>query len=808
MLALTLALTLKNMSHVVIVESPAKCKTINKYLGKDYKVLASYGHIRDLPSKDGSVLPDKDFEMKYQVSKGSSKHIKEIEDAVKKADSLILATDPDREGEAISWHVYEVLKKDKVIDDKFPVKRVAFNSITKSAVQDAIDNPRTLDTNLINSQQARRALDYLVGFTLSPVLWRKLPGSKSAGRVQSVALRLICERENEIEAFRAQEYWSISGVFKDGKKNLIPSRLSIADGKKLEKLSIGKKGEADRILAEIAKRDFAVSNVESKQVKRHPKPPFITSTLQQEASRKLGFSASRTMSIAQKLYEGINIGSETTGVITYMRTDGVTVAPEGIQMTRQAIENEFGAKYLPKAARAYSSKQKNSQEAHEAIRPTDPRRTPKSLKQYLTDEQYKLYDLIWKRMVASQMESAILNQVAVDIASGDGKYNFRASGNSIVFDGFFRLYREGIDDKDDEDAEKLLPSLNKGDQVNFAKKTEKDNPLAEQHFTQPPPRYNEASLVKKMEELGIGRPSTYASIISILISREYVRMEQRRFHPEVRGRVVTAFLEEYFKKYVEYNFTADLEDKLDMISEGKVDWRKALEEFWTDFKKNIDSTLEITLTDVIENLDNSLESVFFSAEDVEKKRKCPSCNDGRLGLKIGKFGPFIGCSNYPECRHTVQLDKFLNPDEEGETEQQQERFEPKVLGKDDSGEEITLRKGPYGFYLQLGEGKGKVKPKRSSLPKGYSPDEIGFERAKDLLSLPKVLGKHPETGEDVTVANGRYGPYVSHNKKFASIQSDQLFTLSLDEAVEIIDNAPEKKAKSSGKKAKGSGKKS
>lgn len=783
-------------SNVVIVESPAKCKTINKYLGKDYKVLASYGHVRDLPSKEGSVVPDHDFEMKYYIPKDSSKALKQIKDAVKDADSLILATDPDREGEAISWHVYDALKDSKSLKPDVKVQRVSFNSITKSAVEEAMSNPREIDMDLVNSQQARRALDYLVGFTLSPVLWRKLPGSKSAGRVQSVALRLICERETEIEKFDPQEYWSIKAIFNNSDKDKISSSLTFAEGNKLSKLSIENEKQAKSYVSAVKDKSFKVEKVEKKQVTRRPKPPFTTSTLQQEASRKLGFSASKTMMVAQKLYEGIAVGSETAGLITYMRTDGISIANEAMDRTRDTITKKFGDKYLPKSPNMYKTKAKNAQEAHEAIRPTDPARTPESLAKYLDRDQMKLYDLIWKRLMASQMQNAILDVVAVDIVSNDKQFRFRANGNTIKFDGFYKIYREGVDDGEDEDKESILPEMKEGEELKLVKGGDEENPLASQHFTQPPPRYNEASLVKKLEELGIGRPSTYASILSILITRGYVRLEKRRFHAEVRGRVVTAFLEKFFTRYVEYDFTAKLEDELDEISAGRLDWKEALKKFWSDFKVNIDGAMDIKIEDVINHLDKQLEPIFFGTENPKEKKKCPNCKDGVLGLKLGKYGPFLGCSNYPECKTTVKIDDIIKKDGEvgdnsagdDKGSKMEGKFEPKVITKDEnSGKDITLRKGPYGFYLQLGEQEGKTKPKRQGLPRGLKPEDVDEEKAKKLISLPLTLGKHPDTGEDVVVSIGKYGPYVAHNKKFHSIKSD-IFEIDLDQALDIIAN--------------------
>ncbi len=820
------------MKHVVIVESPAKCKTLEKYLGKDYKVLASFGHIRDLPSKNGSVLPDQDFEMMYVVDTDAKKNVKAIKDALDGAESLILATDPDREGEAISWHVLEVMKKDKAIPKNFPVKRVSFDSITKDAVLNAMANPRELDMNLVNAQQARRALDYLVGFTLSPVLWRKLPGSRSAGRVQSVALRLICERENEIEAFRADEYWSVHANFLTGGKEAFDTHLMNAFGEKLDKLSVKNKEQSDKILNAIKGQKFTVGEVEKKQVSRNPKPPFTTSTLQQEASRKLGFSVKKTMMIAQKLYEGVTLGGETTGLISYMRTDGVDIAPEALARARTVISLNFGDKYVPEKPRMYKSKLKNAQEAHEAIRPTDPARTPDMVARHLDEEQLKLYELIWKRLVASQMEGAILNQVNADIKSEDKKFTFRANGQSIVFDGFLKLYREDVDDEEDEDKEGYLPDLTEGDKLEFNKDVEGDNPHADQHFTQPPPRYNEASLVKRLEELSIGRPSTYASIISVLQDRGYVKLEKKRFTPEMRGRLVTYFLEDFFHKYVEYDFTANLEEELDLVSDGKLDWKKALGTFWTPFKKNIDQAMEVKIQDVLASIDKDMEHIFFHGDDIEKARTCPKCNKGRMELKTGKFGAFLGCSNYPDCNNIVNIDQMMaekaeekaiaegeTPEEKIEREAKKKeyaKFETKVIGKNDEGIDITIRKGPYGFYLQVGEaapaekGKGKekaVKPKRASIPKGVDVSAIDMTYAKQMLSLPRIVGIHPESGEEIKASVGMFGPYLFHNKQYYSLKDpDKLFTIGLDEAVVIV-NTPKKPRKGGGFRGrKGKGK--
>ncbi|MCH2037924.1 MAG: type I DNA topoisomerase, partial [Rickettsiales bacterium] len=584
--------------NLLIVESPAKCKTIEKYLGKDYQVLASFGHIRDLPSKNGSVNPDEDFAMHYDVSADSKKHVKNIVDAVKKSDSLYLATDPDREGEAISWHVLEVLLKRREIKKDFPFYRISFNEITRRAVTEAIQKPRTLDMDLINAQQARRALDYLVGFTLSPVLWRKLPGSRSAGRVQSVALRLVCDRESEIEDFTSQEYWDIKGNFATAKKEQFSAKLTSLDQMKLERFSITNQEQAEKIVADLKDKQYAVSKVEKKQVRRNPYPPFTTSSLQQEASRKLGFGAKRTMMVAQKLYEGINIGGEQAGLITYMRTDGVTVSQEAINGSRSLISSMYGNQYVPDKPRQYNSKAKNAQEAHEAIRPTDVSRTPKEMTAYLDNDQLKLYELIWKRMVASQMQSAVMDQVSADIASQGGNAVFRAVGTTIAFDGFLALYIESTDDAQDKDDDRKLPPLDEGMPVDLSKI------IPDQHFTQPPPRYTEASLVKKMEELGIGRPSTYASIISVLQDRSYVRLDKKRFIPEDRGRIVTAFLSNFFKRYVEYDFTANLENELDQISSGDIEWKDVLRKFWSDFIVNIDAVKEKEIGDILVTLED------------------------------------------------------------------------------------------------------------------------------------------------------------------------------------------------------------
>jgi DNA topoisomerase-1 len=783
--------------NVVVVESPAKAKTINKYLGSGYKVLASYGHVRDLPAKDGSVRPDSDFAMDWEVDPKARKHIKEIADAVRGAEHLYLATDPDREGEAISWHVAEILGQNRALKG-VDVKRVVFNEITKNAILDAFASPRDLDHELIDAYLARRALDYLVGFTLSPVLWRKLPGSRSAGRVQSVALRLICERETEIEIFKSQEYWSVKGLFRNAAGDKVAAMLTHLDGRKLAKMDLTNEAAAQAAVRAVEARAFDVAKVERKQTRRHPAPPFVTSTLQQEASRKLGFSASHTMRVAQKLYEGVNIGGESVGLITYMRTDGVQMAAEAIDACRKMITADHGDRYLPDKPRVYKTKAKNAQEAHEAIRPTDFARKPSEIARHLDGDQNKLYTLIWKRSVASQMESAILDQVAVDIASKDRQVVLRATGSVIAFDGFLKLYREGRDDPErdgagDEDGERILPELRQGEDL------EKLGVEAEQHFTQPPPRFTEASLVKRLEELGIGRPSTYASILSVLQARNYVRLESRRFFPEDRGRLVTAFLTSFFERYVAYGFTADMEEKLDDISGGRIDWKKVLSEFWRDFSAAVGDTKDLRVKEVLEALDQLLGPHFFrDNEDGSDSRACPGCADGRLNLKLGKFGAFIGCSNYPECRYT----RPLVPVRDGEaTDAQAGGVDRRSLGTDPAtGFEVTLRKGPYGYYVQLGEaegeGKKKTKPKRSSLARGMDPETVDLGKALALLSLPREVGAHPETGDMITAGIGRFGPYVRVADTYVSLKGDDdVLSLGLNRAVTLLADAPNKKSK-------------
>jgi DNA topoisomerase-1 len=764
--------------NVLIVESPGKVKAINKYLGSDYKVLASFGHIRDLPSKNGSVNPDDDFSMVWDVDARAASKVSDIAKAVKGADKLILATDPDREGEAISWHILEVLKAKGLLKD-LPVERVAFNAITKSAVLEAIAHPRQLNVELVDAYLARRALDYLVGFTLSPVLWRKLPGARSAGRVQSVALRLVVEREQEIEAFKAQEYWSIDADLSATAGNLV-GRLIQLDGKKIDKMSLTNKDDADRAVAAIQAQTFTVGSVEAKPVKRNPSPPFITSSLQQEASRKLGFNAKRTMQIAQGLYEGVEIGGDVTGLITYMRTDGITMVPEAVNEAREVIGKKYGARYVPASARVYVSKAKNAQEAHEAVRPTSFARTPEEMSRYLDGDAAKLYELIWKRAVASQMESAEQERTTVDVVSADKQITLRATGTVTLFDGFLTLYLEGQDDDADEDGSRL-PKLVAGDKT----KVEQVNPA--QHFTEPPPRYSEASLVKKLEELGIGRPSTYASILSTLRDRAYVKMDRQRFMPEDKGRLVTIFLSKFFPRYVAYDFTADLEEKLDEVSEGKLNWKQLLRDFWTEFSAAVGETKDLRITHVIDELEAVLAPHIFPAgDDGADPRKCPSCADGRLNLKLGRFGAFVGCTNYPECRFTRQIGAKPGEGDAG----------PVEIGLfPDSEDMITLRTGRFGPYVQRGEGD---KPKRSGLPKGTDRSDVDLEMAVKLLNLPREVGLHPEDGKKITSNFGRFGPYVYHDGIYASLPSpEDVFDIGLNHAVTLI---AEKKAKGPGRR--------
>ena len=772
--------------NVVVVESPAKARTINKYLGGDYTVLASYGHVRDLPAKDGSVRPDDDFTMDWEIDPKAQKHIKEIAQALKGASHLYLATDPDREGEAISWHVQEVLREANALAG-VDVKRVVFNEITRGAVLEAMRHPRELDRELIDAYLARRALDYLVGFTLSPVLWRKLPGSRSAGRVQSVALRLICDREAEIEAFRADEFWTVKAAFNTAAARPLIAQLTHLDGVKLDKLALGNEAAAAAAVRTIHAAAFAVAKVERKKARRNPAPPFTTSTLQQEASRKLHFGAKRTMQVAQRLYEGVDIGGETVGLITYMRTDAVNMAGEAVSACRELIGREYGEAYVPASPRMYKTKAKNAQEAHEAIRPTDVARQPRDLAQRLDKDQLRLYELIWKRTVACQMESAVLDQVAVDVGARDGSAVLRATGSVVVFDGFLRLYRESRDDTPADDEDRILPDVNEGEAMTTGEVT------PEQHFTQPPPRFSEASLVKRLEELGIGRPSTYASILSVLQDRDYVRLEKRRFEPEDRGRLVTAFLASFFERYVQYTFTADMENQLDEISGGRTDWKAVLRQFWGAFDAAVGETRDLAITDVLEALNTLLGPHFFPDNgNGGDPRDCPSCEDGRLSLKLGRFGAFIGCANYPSCRFTRPL--VIADGEDGANGAVDAG--PKLLGEDpESGLPVWLRKGPYGLYVQLGdvaEGKGKAKekPKRASLPKGTDVATLDLARALALLALPREVGFHPESGAQITAGIGRYGPYIRHDGKYVSLKDDDVLTIGLNRAVTLIAEAP------------------
>ncbi|ESZ64297.1 type I DNA topoisomerase [Mesorhizobium sp. L103C131B0] len=762
---------------VVVVESPAKAKTINKYLGKNFKVLASFGHVRDLPAKDGSVRPDEDFAMSWAVDTASGKRLADIANAVKDADGLILATDPDREGEAISWHVLEVLKQKRVLKDK-PVSRVVFNAITKSSVLEAMANPRQIDAPLVDAYLARRALDYLVGFTLSPVLWRKLPGARSAGRVQSVALRLVCDRESEIERFVREEYWQIAALLGTPRNDSFEARLTAFERKKLQKLDIASKAQADDIKGMLEGATFKALSVEAKPTRRNPGPPFTTSTLQQAASSGLGFSATRTMQVAQRLYEGMEIGGETTGLITYMRTDGVQMAPEAIDAARDTIAKEFGPRYLPEKPRQYTAKAKNAQEAHEAVRPTDFMRTPASVRQYLDSDQLRLYELIWKRAIASQMQSAEIERTTVEIEAVNGARTaeLRAVGSVVRFDGFIAAYTDQKDEDAEDEENRRLPEIRAGEQL------ARQAINATQHTTEPPPRYSEASLIKKLEELGIGRPSTYTAILKTLEDRDYVSIDKRRLVPQAKGRLLSAFLESFFERYVEYDFTASLEEKLDEISDGKLAWKDVLRDFWKDFSGAVADIKELRVTDVLDALNEELAPLVFPArEDGSNPRICPKCGSGNLSLKLGKFGAFVGCSNYPECSFTRQLGDAANPNgENGGGEDG-----TKVLGNDpNTAEEITLRSGRFGPYIQRGDGK---EAKRSSLPKGWTPDSIDHEKALALLSLPRDIGKHPESGKMISAGLGRYGPFVLHDGTYANVDSvEDVFSIGLNRAVTVI----------------------
>ncbi len=824
-------------SNLVIVESPAKAKKIGGFLGSDYEVLASFGHVRDLVNKDGSVLPDENFAMKWELGERSAKHINDIKRAVKKAHAIWLAPDPDREGEAIAWHIQELLGEDGLLEGK-DVKRVTFNEITKSAIQAAFENnTRTLDQPLINAYLARRALDYLVGFNLSPVLWRKLPGSKSAGRVQSVALRLICEREAEIEIFKPQEYWSIEAKLHTAEGMPFTAKLTHLAGNKLGKMDITNEGDATRAVDRIKNKALSIQKIEKKQVRRNPAPPFITSTLQMDASRKLGMSASQTMRTAQSLYEA--------GFITYMRTDGTTLSNDAVAQARDVIKGEYGDKYLPDAPRLYKSKAKNAQEAHEAIRPTDLSKIPGKSGSPMGDEkERRLYELIWKRTMASQMENAVLDQMKVDISDGTDDVILRANGSVVTFDGFLTLYQESTKDEDEaksdkaSDSDRRLPPMDQGENTKLVDTT------PNQHFTQPPPRYSEASLVKALEEMGIGRPSTYASTMQVLRDRNYVEMDKRRFVPKDRGRVVTTFLTNFFTKYVDYEFTANLEEELDAIAAGHLEWQQALRDFWVDFKAAVDGTKDLTITDVIDHLDEELGPHFFQpSEDNPEPRKCNACKeshgDGRLGLKLGKFGAFIGCSNYPECRFTRPLEMV---DDKVDPDTAELANEPKILGEEPgTGRTVSLRRGPYGPYVQIdpapesmpdmseyeeqmklyeaakekakAEGKKRAgmkkpkkpavpKPKRQGLPKGMLTGDVTLEIALELLALPRDVGEHPETGKMIKAGIGRFGPFVQHDGKFASIPKDEdVMTIGMNRAVDLIAKKMERDAAKEAAKA-------
>ena len=777
--------------NLVIVESPAKAKTINKYLGKDYLVLASYGHIRDLPSKNGSVDPENKFQMEWEIDSFSKKYLKEITSAAEDSDKIILATDPDREGEAIAWHVKEVLEKKKLLKDK-NLERVVFNEITKKAILDAIKNPREIHLPLVEAYLARRALDYLVGFNISPILWTKLPGSKSAGRVQSVALKLITEREKEIELFKPEEYWTLTSDFTSKDNKNILSKLSLFNGEKIERFSFKNKEEINRAVNIINKTKFKIVDVNTKVYRRNPLAPFTTSTLQQTASGRFGFGASRTMQIAQRLYQGVDIEGETTGLITYMRTDGTNISKEAVEDFRKFIIEDYSKKYLPNEPNSYTGKKaKNAQEAHEAIRPTNIKRRPSDIKKYVNADQFKLYELIWSRALSSQMTPAEFDRNTIIISSDDNKINFRASGSILKFDGFLKIYQV---QETDEDAKNILPVVKVGDEISILKLND------EQHFTDPPPRYSEASLVKKMEELGIGRPSTYASIISVLSTRNYVELLNKRFHPTDRGKLISAFLEKLFSKYVDYNFTADLENQLDEITSGKIEWVQVLNNFWKDFYENVGKVKEKRTREVLDLLNESLGALIFERDEKDAiDRKCKMCSSGELSLKNSfRGGAFIGCSNYPDC-------KFTRPLSKSKAAAQYNLAEPKLLGQNEKGKDIFLKNGRFGPYLQYEKEKEEleIKKKKSkkkknenehlknvSIPKGIDVDSVDLDKAKYLCSLPKILGQHPESGQDITLNSGRFGPYLKCENKSARLENvEDLFSIGLNRAITMIAEA-------------------
>ena len=773
--------------NLVIVESPAKAKTINKYLGNNYNVLASFGHVRDLPSKNGSVDPENDFSFEWEVSNTSKKHIKEIYDAAESSSNIFLATDPDREGEAIAWHIIELLNKKKLTKDK-SIKRVVFSEITKSAVKNGIDNPRELDHSLVDAYLARRALDYLFGFSLSPVLWRKLPGAKSAGRVQSVALRLICEREVEIESFDPQEYWKIKANLEVVDNN-IEASLTHYNGEKVDKFSFKNEEDAKKVTESFKGQNFKFTDITKKPASRNPDAPFSTSTLQQTASSIFGFGASRTMQIAQRLFQGVEIDGETTGLITYMRTDSTDLSKEAINSYRDFIQKNFNSSYLPEEIRSFKSKKaKNAQEAHEGIRPTDILRKPEEMKKYLDEDGFKLYNLIWKRSLASQMSAASFERTAISISSENETIKLRANGSIQTFDGFLNIYSEfnkkpeTIESEDNED-DKDLPSITLNDSIDNVK------PASSQHYTLPPPRYSEATLVKKLEELGIGRPSTYASIISVLKMRNYVEVEKNRFVPEDRAILITGFLKGFFSKYIDYEFTAEMEESLDEITSGTINWKEFLDKFWKNFSSNIGEVTDLRITNVLDHLNESLKNhIFVEAEGKDITRECPTCS-GQLSLKVSRFGAFVGCSNYPECKFT----RPISP------KKMKEVVEDKVLGIDEeTKKEIKLLSGRFGPYIQLGDNDTKDKPKRSSVPKGIPAAEIDLAKANYLLSLPREIGLHPESGEMITINYGRYGGYLSCAEKNASLEDiSEFFEIGINRAVSLLANAKPGRLKSS-----------